>query len=62
MAEDRIVFGDVSWKFGLSLFIIGHFFLLGMGLRLCIKWAGVAEFFDPIIAPQNPAVRLFEWR
>ena len=58
LAEDKIVLGNVSWQFGLSLFILGRFFLLGMGLRFCIKWVGVAEFFDPIIAPQNPAVRL----
>ena len=62
LAEDRIVFDDVSWQFGLSLFIIGHFFLLGMGLGLCIKWARVTEFFDPIIAPQNPAVWLLRRR
>ena len=58
LAEDRIVLSDVSWQFGLSLFILGRFFLLGMGLGLCIKWVRVAEFFDPTIAPQNPAVRL----
>ena len=62
LAEDRIVLGDVSWQFGLSLFIFGHFFLLGVGLELCIKWAGVAEFFDPIIAPQNPVVWLLRRR
>ena len=47
LAKGRIVLGDVSWQFGLSLFIIGRFFLLGMGLGLYIKWVGVAEFFDP---------------
>ena len=62
LAEDRIVLDDVSWQFGLSLFILGHFFLLGMGLRLSIKWARVAEFFDPTIAPQNPAVQLLRRR
>ena len=40
------VLGDVSWQFGLSLFILRRFFLLDIGLGLCIKWAGVAEFFD----------------
>ena len=33
-----------------------------MGLGLSIKWVGVAEFFDPTIAPQNSAVRLLERR
>ena len=62
LAEDRIVLDDVSWEFGPSLFVLGHFFFLGMGLGLSIKWAGVAEFFDPIIAPQNPAVQLLRRR
>ena len=47
MAEDRIVLGDVSWQLGLSLLILGCFFLLGVGLELCMKWAGAAKFFDP---------------
>ena len=47
MTKDRIVLGDVSWQFGLSLFVLGRFFLLGIGLGLCMKWAGVAEFFAP---------------
>ena len=47
LAEDRIVLGDVSWQLGLSLFILGYFFLLGMGLGSCIKWVRAAEFFDP---------------
>ena len=58
LAEDRIVLDDVSWEFGPSLFTLGHFFFLGMGLGLSIKWAGVIEFFDPIIAPKNPTVQL----
>ena len=49
MGENKIVFGDVSRQFGLSLFVFGHFFLLGIGVGLSIKWAGVAEFFDPTI-------------
>ena len=58
LAEDRIVLGDISWLFGLSLFIFGYFFLLGMGLGLFMKWAEAAEFFEPTIAPQNSAIRL----
>ena len=62
MAENRIVLGDVSGPFRLSSFILGHFFLLGMGLGLSIKWARDVKFFDPTIAPQNPAVRLLGQR
>ena len=62
LAENRIVFSDVSWQFGLSSFVLGHFFLLGVGLGLSIKWVGVAKFLDPTIAPQNPTVRLLERR
>ena len=56
-AEDRIVLGNVPWQFGPSLSVLGHIFLLGMGLGSNMKWAGVAKFFGPTIAPQNPAVR-----
>ena len=47
LAESRIVFGDVSGPFGLSSFVLGHFFLLDVGLGFSIKWAGVVKFFDP---------------
>ena len=47
LAEDKIVLNDVSWQLGLSLLILGCFFLLGVGLGLCMKWARDAEFFDP---------------
>ena len=46
-AKNRIVLGNVSRLFGLSLFVLGHFSLLGVGLRLSIKWAGVVKFFGP---------------
>ena len=46
-AKDRIVLGNVSWQFGHSLFILGHFFLLNVGLVLDMKWVGVAKFFGP---------------
>ena len=49
MAEDRIVLDDAAWQFGLSSFVLGHFFFLGVGLGLSIKWAGVAKFNDPTI-------------
>ena len=57
-SENRIVLGNVSWWFGPSSFVLEHFFLLGMGLGLDMKWAGVAKFFGPTIALQNPTVRL----
>ena len=58
LAENRIVFSNVSRQFGLASFVHGHFFLLGVGPGLSVKWAGVVKFFDPTITPQNPAVRL----
>ena len=57
-AEDRVVLGSISWQSGFPLFILGRFFLLGMGLELDMKWAGVPRSFGPTIAPQNPATRL----
>ena len=56
--EDRVVLDNISWQSGLSLFVLGHFFLLGMGHGLDMKWAEVAKSFGPIIDPQNPVVRL----
>ena len=57
-AEDRVVLGSTSWQFRLSLFVLGHFFLLGMGHGLDMKWAGVAKSIDPTITLQNPVVWL----
>ena len=37
LAEDRIVLGDVSRPLGLSLFILDHYFLLGVGLELSMR-------------------------
>ena len=48
MAEDRIILGDVSRPFGLSSFVLRHFFLLGVGLGLSIKYSGVAKFLPHI--------------
>ena len=45
--ESRIVLGNVSRPFGLSLSVLGHFSLLGAGLEPNTKWAEVVEFFDP---------------
>ena len=57
-AEDRVVLGNTSWQSGLSLFVLGHFFLLGIGHGFDMKWAGVAKSIDPTITPQNPVVWL----
>ena len=54
LAEDKIVLDDVSGPLGLSSFVLGHSFLLGVGLGLSIRWAGVVKFFDPTIRyPKN---------
>ena len=47
LAEDRIVLGYIFGPLGLSLFVLGHFFLLGVSLGLSMRWAGVVKFFDP---------------
>ena len=48
-AESRIVLGNVSRPFGLSLSVLGRFSLLDAGLGLSIKWAGVVKFLGPTI-------------
>ena len=45
--ENWIVLGNVSYQFGPSSFVLGHFSLLGVGLGLDMKWVEVAKFFDP---------------
>ena len=52
LAEDRIVLGDVSQQLGPSLFILGRFFFLGMGLRLDMKWAEVLPTLDGVMVIQ----------
>ena len=56
--EDGVVLGSISWQFGFSLFVLGHFFLFDMSLEFDMKWAGVPRSFGPTIAPQNLAARL----
>ena len=46
-AKDRVVLDSISWQSGFPLFVIGHFFLLGMGLGLDMKWARVPRSFGP---------------
>ena len=50
LVEDRIVLSDVFGPLGLSLFVLGHYFLLGVGLGFSMRWAGVVRFFDPTIS------------
>ena len=45
----RIVLGNVSRPFGLSLSVLGRFSLLSAGLEPSIKWVGVVKFFGPTI-------------
>ena len=45
-------------QFILSLFVLGHFFLLGVGIGLDMKWVEVSRISGPTITPQNPAVWL----
>ena len=46
-AEDRVVLSNISWQSGFPLFVLGHFFLLGVGLGLDMKWAEVPRSFGP---------------
>ena len=47
--EDRVVLGSISWQSRFPLFVLGHLFLLDMGPRLDMKWAGVPRSFGPTI-------------
>ena len=49
LAEDRIFLGDISGPLGLSFFVLSHSFLLGVGLGLSMRWAGVVKFFNPTV-------------
>ena len=46
-AESRIILGNVSRPFGLSLSVLGRFSLLSTDLGPSIKWAGVVRFLGP---------------
>ena len=60
LVENRIVLGNVSRQFGLSSFVLGHFFLLGVGLGLSVKWDGVAKFFNPTMIIYFKRINIFE--
>ena len=49
-AEDRVELVNISWQSGFPLFVLGHFFLLGVGLGLDMKWAGILRSFDPTVS------------
>ena len=58
--EDSPVLGSISWQSGFPLFVLGHFFLLGMGLRPDMKWAGLYQILQPHNSPSKsccPALR-----
>ena len=58
--EVRVVLGSISWQSGFPLFVLGHFFLLGMGLRPDMKWAGLYQILQPHNSPSKsycPAFR-----
>ena len=57
--ENRIILGNVFMLFGLSLFVLGHSSLLGVGLGLSIKWAGVVKFFDPTATLQFLVIYIY---
>ena len=52
-AEDRVILGSISWQSGFPSFILGHFFLLGMGLVLDMKWAGLCQILQPHNSPSK---------
>ena len=60
-AENRIVLDNVSWQFGPSSFVLGHFLLLGVGFGLDMKWAGVAKFFGPTVGIEDIEIRIIKW-
>ena len=45
--EDRVVPDSISWQSGFLLFVLRHFFLLGMGHGPNMKWVGVPRSFGP---------------
>ena len=51
--EVRVVLGSISWQSGFPLFVLGHFFLLGMGLRPDMKWAGFYQILQPHNSPSK---------
>ena len=42
-AEDMVVLDSILWQSGFLSFLLGHFFLLGVGLGPDIKWAEVSR-------------------
>ena len=52
-AEDRVVHSNISWQYGFPLFVLGHFFLLGIGLGLDMEWAGFYQILQPHNSPSK---------
>ena len=57
-SEDRVVLDSTSWQSGLSLFVLGHFFLLSIGHGFDMKLAGVAKSISPTHSIENKFVNI----
>ena len=44
-----IFLSNIFWQFGPYSFVLGHFFFLGVGLGLDMKWVGVVKLFGPAL-------------
>ena len=51
--EDRFVLGSIFWQSGFPSFVLGHFFLLGLGLGLDMKWAELCQILQPHNSPSK---------
>ena len=60
-AEDLVILNSISWQSGLSMSFLGHFFLLGMGHGLDMKWVEVLRFFGPTILLSKLRVKII-WK
>ena len=52
-AEDKVIIGNISWQSGFLLFVLGHFFIFGMGLGLDMKWARLCQILQPHNSPSK---------
>ena len=56
-AEDRVILGCISRLFGISLLVLGNYYPRH-GPWVLMESGPGHKFSGPIIAPQNPAVRI----
>ena len=52
-AEDRVVLGNIFWQSRFPSFVLGHFFILGVGIGLDMKWAGLCQILQPHNSPSK---------